>query len=131
MSRKAHSTSRGSMLSRKRAVTIGTNPCADGGTPKPSRFPIRVLPTAPGNALWVSAAPSNVAYWGQSGKHVLDLRFTAFDPQRTSRTIDVPIYGVGANPTKAIFAVGMPEVRLDLCDVLILCHRLLCKISKQ
>jgi hypothetical protein len=63
---------------RKRAVTIGTNPCADGGTPKPSRFPICVLPTAAGNALWISAAPSNVAYWGQSGKHVLDLRFTAF-----------------------------------------------------
>ena len=71
------------MLSRKRAVTIGTNPCADGGTPKPSRFPIRVLPTASGNAVWVSAAPSNVAYWGQSGKHVLDLRFTAFDQTET------------------------------------------------
>jgi hypothetical protein len=28
----------------------------------------------------VSAVPSNVAYWGQSRKHVLDLRFTAFDP---------------------------------------------------
>jgi hypothetical protein len=50
------------MLSRKRAVKIGTNPCADGGTSKP----IRVLPTAPGNTLWVSAAPSNVAYWGKS-----------------------------------------------------------------
>jgi hypothetical protein len=51
------------MLSRKRAVTIGTNPCADGGTPKPSRFPIHVLPTASGNA---SAVPSNVAYWGKA-----------------------------------------------------------------
>lgn len=86
MSRKARSTSRGSMLSRKPAVTIGTNPCADGGTPKPSRFPIRLLPTAPGNALWVSATPSNVAYWGQSEKHVLHLRFTAFDPLRTCCT---------------------------------------------
>ena len=87
MSRRAHSTSRGSMLSRKRAVTIGTNPCAGGGTPKPSRFPIRVLPTEPGNALWVSAAPSNVGYWGQSGKHGLFLRFTAFDPIRTSGAV--------------------------------------------
>jgi hypothetical protein len=44
--------------------TIGTNPCADGCTPKPGHFPIRVLPAASGNALWVSAVPSNVAYWG-------------------------------------------------------------------
>ena len=44
------------MLTRKRAVTIGTNPGADGRAPKPSRFPIRVLPTASGNAVWVSAA---------------------------------------------------------------------------
>jgi hypothetical protein len=84
MSRKAHSTSRGSMLLRQPALTIGTNPCADGCTPKPGHFPFRVLPTASGNALWVSAVPSNVAYWGQSGKDALDLRFTAFDPKRTS-----------------------------------------------
>jgi hypothetical protein len=37
-----------------------------------------------GSALCVLAVPSNVAYWGQSGKHMLDLRFTAFDPERTS-----------------------------------------------
>src|SRR5258707_5183828 len=43
----------------------------------PSCFPIRVLLTASGNALWVSAVPSNVAYWGQNGKHLLHLRFTA------------------------------------------------------
>jgi hypothetical protein len=36
-----------------------------------------------GSAQCVLAVPSNVAYWGQSGKHVLDLRFTAFDPERT------------------------------------------------
>jgi hypothetical protein len=35
--------------------TIGTNPCADGCTPKPSHFPFRVLPTASGNALWGGA----------------------------------------------------------------------------
>jgi hypothetical protein len=62
---------------------IGTNPCADGGTPKPSRFPVRVIPTASGNALWVSAGAEQCAYWEQSGKHVLDLRFPAFDPTRT------------------------------------------------
>ena len=82
MSLKAHSTSRGSMLSRQPAGTIGTSPCADGRAPKASHFPIRVLPTASGDALWVSAVPSNVGYWGQSGKHVLFLRFTAFDPNR-------------------------------------------------
>src|SRR6266404_3154573 len=40
-----------------------------------SRYP-QSRPATP----WVSAVPSNVAYWGQSGKHLLDLRFTAFDP---------------------------------------------------
>jgi hypothetical protein len=39
-------------------------PFAAGCTPKPSCFPIRVLPIASANALWVSAVPSNVAYWG-------------------------------------------------------------------
>jgi hypothetical protein len=29
------------------------------------RFPIRVLPSASGNGLWVSAVPSNVGYWGK------------------------------------------------------------------
>jgi len=38
--------------------------------------------------LWISAVPTNVGYWGKSGKHVLDLRFTAFDPKRTSPTSD-------------------------------------------
>jgi hypothetical protein len=71
-----------------RPSTIGTSPCAASRAPKPSRFPIRVLPTAPGNALWISAVPTNVGYWGKSGKHVLDLRFTAFDPKRTSPTSD-------------------------------------------
>ncbi len=38
-------SSRGSMLSRKWAVTIGTSPCADGRASKASRFPIRELAT--------------------------------------------------------------------------------------
>jgi len=48
-----------------------------------TRFPIRVLLPASGNALWVSAVPGDVGYWRESGKHVLYLRFTAFDPNPT------------------------------------------------
>jgi hypothetical protein len=43
--------------------SIAMDPSSSGGTPKPSRFPIHVLPTASGNA---SAVPSNVAYWGKA-----------------------------------------------------------------
>lgn len=47
MSRKAHSTSRGSMLSRQPAVTIGTSPCAEGRAARPGHFPIHVLGGGP------------------------------------------------------------------------------------
>jgi|GraSoiStandDraft_16_1057320.scaffolds.fasta_scaffold753646_2 hypothetical protein len=59
----------------------GTSRFAADDAPKASRFPIRELPTATaasGDALWVLAVPSNVAYCGQTGKYMLDLRFTAF-----------------------------------------------------
>ena len=36
----------------------------------------------------VPARLAYVSYWGYSGKHMLDLRFTAFDPQETCAAID-------------------------------------------
>jgi hypothetical protein len=42
-----------------------------------------VLPPASGNALWVSAVTGNVGYWRESGRHVLYLSFSAFDPTET------------------------------------------------
>jgi hypothetical protein len=39
--------------------------------------------------LCVLAVPSNVTYWGQSGKHILDLRLTAFDPNRSFQRVVV------------------------------------------
>src|SRR3984893_2643035 len=39
------------------------------------------VPTTPGN---VTTTPSNVGYWGQTGKHLLTSRLTGFDPFRSS-----------------------------------------------
>jgi len=52
------------MLSNKLVVMTGTSRFAADEAPEASHFPIRVLLSASGNALWVSAVPSNVAYWG-------------------------------------------------------------------
>src|SRR5882724_13275839 len=41
------------VLSRKPVAMIGTSLCADGRAPKPSRFPIRLIPTASSNALGI------------------------------------------------------------------------------
>jgi hypothetical protein len=57
---------------------------ADGRAPKPSRFPIRELPTASDNAMWVSAAvPSNTGYWVKCKTSVLS-ETSAFDSFRMS-----------------------------------------------
>jgi hypothetical protein len=45
------------------------------------------LAEASGNALCGLAVPSNVARWGQSGKHALDLKFTVYDPKRSHPAI--------------------------------------------
>jgi hypothetical protein len=72
----------------------------------------------------VSADGKRVRFWGQSGKHLLGLRITGFDPKRRFATVITALQTINLRLTQATFVTERKPLGLPrLCCVMLFLMR--------